>query len=290
MAAPFVLSESSCVTTLAAEFFRGLSATETVTDGLDSGFCQNFFHILCKQVAQGNVTLVIQAAGDYRSVAQDTDLILQTVAEYLIAAVIGGKIRPVELVAVFQEDPIADGCTFFGFLPGLGKVVFHFPEDSGVLFVGTALIPQAVNHQFLALRGLAEGEAVLQIFFEGNSQVVGLKGVEGDIDLVQGRGAQEHFLLLLQQRAVGGEDYPESVFTGKNQKPLQIGVAQRLTHQMEVEKIGVRLQFRQQSREFFFRHNLGFALRSGTEAALQIADIGDFQINFVESFHNAPVQ
>ena len=84
------LSKSSCVTAFAAEFFYGLSGTEAFADSFGSWFVQNLIHGFPEEITQCKIAFMIQAAGDYRAVAQYTDLIPQTVAEYLLAAVGSG--------------------------------------------------------------------------------------------------------------------------------------------------------------------------------------------------------
>ena len=125
MAAPF-LSESSCIAALAAQLFRGFSVAKAFANRLCSSFCKDFIHVFREKITQCNVTFMIQAAGDDRTVTENTDLISQAIAEDPIASILRGKIRPVEFVTVFQKDPVADGSAFPTLNPGLGEETFHF--------------------------------------------------------------------------------------------------------------------------------------------------------------------
>ena len=108
----------------------------------------------------------------------------------------------------------------------------------------------------------------MEVLFKGNSQVVSLKGMEGNVDLVQGRGGKQQLLLLWQQGAVGGEDDFESGFSCNAEKLSQMGMQQRFAHQMKIQKISVRMQLRQQGSEFLHRHGMLFPLRSGAKSAV----------------------
>ena len=113
--------------------------------------------------------------------------------------------------------------------------------------------------------------------------------MKGNIDFVQSGGAEQHLLMFPKQRAVGRQNDLEAMLARKVQIPLQIGMAERFPHQVEIEKIRIGLQLGQERGKLRFCHDLGLALRPGTEAAFQVADIGDFQIYFIESFHSSPV-
>ena len=60
------------------------------------------------------------------------------------------------------------------------------------------------NKTVFAYCELAEGKTIGKVLSKGHCQVIGLKGVEGNIDLVKGRGGQKHFPLPGQKGAVGG--------------------------------------------------------------------------------------
>ena len=51
--------------------------------------CKNLFQGLLMQISQREIPLVVQTAGDYGSVAQNTDLVPQAVAEAGVSSVFG---------------------------------------------------------------------------------------------------------------------------------------------------------------------------------------------------------
>ena len=89
--------------------------------------------------------------------------------------------------------------------------------------------------------------------------------MEGNIDLVQGRGAKKQRLLLRKQGAVGGENYFEALFSGNLEKFPQVGMQQRLPHQMKVQKIRKGAQLGKQPGEFLHRHGMLFPVGSRAE-------------------------
>ena len=88
------------VTAPAAQRHHGLPLRETVVNAASRRGVQNLGKLLGQEIAQGDITFVIQAAGDYRTVSQNADLSPQAVAEAVFTAVRRGKIRPVKFVAV----------------------------------------------------------------------------------------------------------------------------------------------------------------------------------------------
>ena len=83
-------------------FFGGFSLGEAFVNCLGPGGFQNFFHGLGEEIAKRKVSLVVQAAGDHRSVAEDAYLVPQAVAEADLT-LRSGKVGPVEFVPVFQK-------------------------------------------------------------------------------------------------------------------------------------------------------------------------------------------
>ena len=152
------------------------------------------------------------------------------------------------------------------------------------------MVPQPVDHQRAALCRLAEGKASVQILRERDIQIIGLEGVEGDVDLVQSRSVQQDFPLAIQQCSIGGENNPEAEGLRKLQKPAKGPVAQRLAHEMKVQIIGVWAQLGKNPAEFLLRQLPWLPPGTGTEAAAQIAPVGDFQIDLLEPFHNPTSQ
>ena len=145
--------------------------------------------------------------------------------------------------------------------------VLHGGKNGIVFFIRTALIPQPVDHQLFPAGGLPKGKALPKIFRKGHSQIVCLKRVQGHVDLVQGRGAKQQFLVLSKQRTVGRQNDLKSSLSRKLQKPFQLWMAQRLPHEVKIKIIRPWPQFGQQGSKFFFRQSPGFPLGSGAETA-----------------------
>ena len=99
---------------------------------------------------------------------------------------------------------------------------------------------------------------------------------------------QEDGLLLLQKRSVGGEDDPKSGIMCKTEKDFQQGVAQWLTHKVKIKIICPRAKLGKQCGEFRLRHAVLCPFRTRTEAAVQVANVGDLQIDFTKAFHSTP--
>ena len=95
------LSKSFGVAAFAAKFLGGFPMLETLEDGDCPGRSEDLLHGLPEDISEGKITFVIQAAGDSRAVAEDPQLIAQTVAEDLSGAFRGGQVGPVEFIAVF---------------------------------------------------------------------------------------------------------------------------------------------------------------------------------------------
>ena len=125
----------------------------------------------------------------------------------------------------------------------------------------------------------------MQIVFKADSTVIGFKGMQGDIDLVQPGRSQQDVLLLAQQGAVGGEDHPEAGISRNFQIPLQPGMQQGFPHQVKIKIVAPGTQLWHQGEKLRFAKHPRRPVSSRAEAAVQIADIGYFQIDFSES-HN----
>ena len=187
-----------------------------------------------EEIPQSQIAIVIQAAGDNGSIGQNADLIPQTIAEYPAAALRCFQIRPVELISIFQENLIPDPDPPALFLPRLRESSLQGFQDICIALLCTALIPQTVDHQFIPLGCLTKGKAAIQIVLEGDSQIVCFKSVEGNIDFMQPRSIQQDLLPGLEQRSVGGENHPKTGLSCQSQKFCKLGMAQGLSHQMEV--------------------------------------------------------
>lgn len=191
-----IFSKPSGIAAFAAQLLGGGSVLETVENCLGTGGGQDCIQLLLEQIAQSQVTLVVQAAGNHGTVAKHTDLIPQTIAENPVRAFLGGQVRPVKFVSVFQIDPVSQPGSSALCSPGLGEELLHGREDLLIFCIGTALIPKAVDGENVPLCCFAERKAAPEIFFKGDRQVVGFKGMQRDVYLMQGRGIKQQLLLL----------------------------------------------------------------------------------------------
>ena len=82
------------------------------------------------------------------------------------------------------------------FRPLLREIPVHGFKNFCVLGIFATVVPKPVNNQLFTSGVRSKGETVIQILGKGNGKVIGFKGMEGDIDLMKGRGAQQHLLLL----------------------------------------------------------------------------------------------
>jgi hypothetical protein len=167
----------------------------------------------------------------------------------------------------------------------MGEILVKGLFNFGISLVCTTLIPKAVGNKHFPLSGNAEGEAAIQVITKGYLQVVGFKSVKGNVDLVKTFGGEQPGSVLGKQGSVGGENNLETCICCHFEKIEQQRMTERFPHQMKVKEICERLQFRQQKLEFFPGQSVFLSLCSGAEAAIQVADIGNFQIDLSESFH-----
>ena len=131
---------------------------------------------------------MVKTAGDHRTITKDADLITQTVAKYMDAVILGIQIRPIEFVTMLQIDPICDPDAVAFLMPGFGEIASQCIRDGLVQLVCTAIVPKPVRYQESAIDILAELEAICQVSFKGNRQIVSFKSMKRNVDLVKGRG------------------------------------------------------------------------------------------------------
>ena len=122
-----------------AQLLGRLSLLEALVNGLGSGGLQDGVQGGFMKVAQGQVALVIQATGHHRAVAQHTDLVPQAIAEHPLAVISSTQIRPVEFVAVFQVDLLAQTGATALLGPGPGDKSRHGFQDLTVEFIGAEM-------------------------------------------------------------------------------------------------------------------------------------------------------
>ena len=79
------LFESCCIAAAVTKLLRGIAGAEAFINGLCPGGIQNVIQILRKEIAQSNIALMIQTAGDNSAIAKHTNMVAHTIAEYPIA-------------------------------------------------------------------------------------------------------------------------------------------------------------------------------------------------------------
>ena len=105
----------------AAEGLQRQTPGKALTDCLRPLGGQDLVQVLREKVSEGQISLVIQAAGHHRSVAQHADLIPQSIAEAALAPVRGIQIRPVEVLPRLQPDIFFELPALAAAAPGLGE-------------------------------------------------------------------------------------------------------------------------------------------------------------------------
>jgi len=78
--------KSGCIAAATAESFRCVPGGEALIDGFGPWGIKDCSQILIKEIAKWYVAIVVQAAGDNRSVAKNADMVTHSVAEYLVTA------------------------------------------------------------------------------------------------------------------------------------------------------------------------------------------------------------
>ena len=246
--------------------------------------------LLPVQVSQRQPPLAVQTAGNHRAVAQHGDLTPQAVAE-LRAAVRSRRIRPVKPLPRLQKQPlpqppVAQTVRRQGrYVPA--QLFREKGQDLSVAPVQSAAVPQPQGAQDApAAEPLRRLPDTLQIRGCGILPPVSLEAVEGDAELVQGRGTLQCGQLPGKQRAVGHKAHPKVQLPGDIQQLRQLGMQQRLPHDVEHEIRPVGPQPGRQLPEFLRRHEPPGPLGAGAEGAPEIAHVGDLQIHPFE--HPSP--
>ena len=152
-------------------------------------------------------------------------------------------------------------------------------QNFSVFFILSAFVPQPQSADDAPLAELTAAAGGPDDIVPGIDAVVALEAVEGDAELVEIFSLPQDRQHFFQQCAVGSQADPEAQFGGNGQDFRQLRVQQRLAHHMEIEVAGVAHQLFRQMTKFFRGQKPPLALRAGAEAARQVADIGDFQIN-----------
>ena len=163
----------------------------------------------------------------------------------------------------------------------------HLLEDVHIALVfcleyGAVFVPQA-QHTVGAVQVTgcaAEFQRFAQVFLQRLTGPVGFKAVQRDADPIQGRALQQLLLPAVQQGAVGGQRHLQPSLSAQLQQSVQLRVQQRLSHQVQVDKVSQRLHLPEQIVELSDGDELRRAAGFGAEAAIQVALAGDFQVSF----------
>ena len=193
------------------------------------------------------------------------------------------QIRPAEGLAPVQINPVGEALSAAYLGPGLrkglgqqGKDAFVFPVFSGC--IRAVQIPEAEVDEDAALRGLAgEGGASVDIIFQISS-LVGLEGLQGEVDLVQAGHGQQGLPCPVQEGAVGRQDDPEALFVRQGQETGQLRVQEGFAHQVKVEIFRPVAQAVQDRREFGLSHKMRGTSGFRAEGAAAVADVGDLDV------------
>ena len=150
-------------------------------------------------------------------------------------------------------------------------------------------IPQAEVDQNAPLGGmLRKPDAGLQAG-RRVQLLIGLEGLQGKIHLVQSRSCQQGLLRSAQKCGVGGQNNTEAHFPGYLQKPSQLRMQQRLTHEMKIQVFRPATKAGQYSAKVFYREAARHAAGLRAEAAVQIADVGDLHVDLGKAHFLPPL-
>ena len=87
-----------------------------------------------------------------------------------------------------------------------------------------------------------------------------------------------HTMRFGQKSAIGSKHRYKILPTGYLNKVRQMGMQERLSHQMKIEKFDLPTEFIGQPFEFLHGKTMLGSIRLGTEQAVEITDIGYFKI------------
>ena len=107
----FSLLKSSCISTPTTKFLRCIACGKAIENGLCSWRIQDISQVRNKQISESNVAIMIQTAGDNGAVAQNANVIPHAITKHPVTLDGCRQIRPVELIAVFQINSLADADT-----------------------------------------------------------------------------------------------------------------------------------------------------------------------------------
>ena len=113
--------ESACVGTAPTKLLACPLLRKAFFYGKRAGRLEYRSYVLAEDISERNCAVGVKTAGNYRAVAQYTDLIPESVAEDPVTAVAGTQIRPVKFISVFQKYFVPDPDAPARLLPRFGK-------------------------------------------------------------------------------------------------------------------------------------------------------------------------
>lgn len=235
----------------AAEWFAESSLGKTATDGGGSGAGADLGKGLAVDIAQGDISLGIETAGDHGAVNQDGNMVPKPPAGALVAQIWGRGMGPGETGVLTQENPggqseaVARGWHGVKGL-GEGEKIRDPLEDSLILVAlfCRGEIPESQADEDGGAHGFPDkGENPIQGGFLLWTLGQFGKTVQGNIDLTQCRTGQQKPLPLGQQDAVGGQVDLEAVLLTEGEYFSKLRVQQGFAQHMQGKMIGMILDF-----------------------------------------------
>lgn len=130
-----------CWFAILAEGFGGSMMLESLYHGLRSWWGENLFEWLMEEIAEDDITVVVEAAGDETSIGQNSYLLEQCLAEYFSLGRWCICWRPFELSVKLQIDIVAEAESIRAFLPRAWYVFSDVIHHLLVLLVHSSLVP-----------------------------------------------------------------------------------------------------------------------------------------------------
>ena len=104
-----ILRKSSGVSAFATEFFGGGAGGEAVVYCSGAGGSEDIVEGGVKKISDGEITLMVKAAGHNSPVTEHAELVTQAVTEHTSVALFGRHIRPIELLAGLKPHVLGEG-------------------------------------------------------------------------------------------------------------------------------------------------------------------------------------
>ena len=287
IAFPFLFDKSLRVAAASAEVFGCLAASEAFDDCLRAVGVQDGLDVLLKDIAEVDDALAVKTTGHHRAVRKDPELILEPVAEELVALDLGVLVWPLKTVSPLEEDAVADPYPASALYPVTGDMFPQMREGDLVSVAVVSLIPKAEDHDGACLGGFLC--YVRKVTHVARVRLVAplLKAVQGNIDLVHAR--REDLLSAAgKERAVGGENGLVPALARHPNEFGEPGMRQWLAHEVVVDVRGLIGQLSEDMRKLLLGHAPRRAAVPVTKGAIHVASVCDLDIGFVVhdgSFH-----